>query len=213
MTTTVLIVDDHDLIREGLRRALEREVEFTVLADVACVDQALELFGELTPDVVITDIRIGAGDGIDVTRRLRARSAVVGIVVVSMYAEDDQVLAALDAGASAFVPKSAPVSDVVSAARHAAAVPLSFTAPDLAGALRRRMEGQAVQLSSRESDVLGLLSEGLSTSAIAGRLFLSESTVKTHLSRIYDKLGASNRAQALMSALRLGLIHSERATP
>lgn len=206
MPTTVLLVDDHDLIREGLRRAFEREADFAVIGDVGTITEAVSTFRELSPDVVIMDIRLADGNGLAATRMLRAESSTVGIVVVSMYAEDEQLLAALEAGASGFVPKSAPVGEVISAARHAAAAPATFSAPDLAGALRRTQAGARQRLTPREVELLEQLKEGLTAAAIAKRLFISESTVKSHLSSIYDKLGAANRTQALMIAVRSGLI-------
>jgi DNA-binding NarL/FixJ family response regulator len=131
-----------------------------------------------------------------------------GIVILTMYAGDEQLFGALEAGASAFVAKDAPAEDVVAAARHAAASPTSFTAADLASAMRRRMTPAGPQLSPREREVLGLLADGLGVAQIAKRLYISESTAKTHISKLYEKLGANNRAQALMTAMRLGLITS-----
>jgi DNA-binding NarL/FixJ family response regulator len=123
-----------------------------------------------------------------------------------MYAEDEHLFAALEAGASAFVPKDVPADEVVAAARHAAASPRAFTASDLAGAMQRRLSPTGPQLSPREQEVLALLADGLGVAAIARTLHISESTAKTHVARLYEKLAATNRAQALMSALRLGLI-------
>ena len=117
--------------------------------------------------------------------------------------------AALEAGASAFVAKDAPADDVVAAARHALVAPRSFTAANLADAMRRKMEPSGPQLSPRELEVLGLLAEGLGVAAIARKLYVSESTAKTHISKIYEKLGAANRAQAIMAAIRAGLISGE----
>ena len=128
-----------------------------------------------------------------------------------MYAGDEQLFAAMDAGASAFVGKDAPTSTVISAARQASVSPLTFTCIGLAEAMVRRMSSGAPRLSDRERQVLELLAEGLGVSAIAARLYLSESTAKSHIGRIYEKLGAANRAQALVTAMRLGLISS--ATP
>ncbi len=211
MARTVLLVDDHDLIREGLRRAFEREDDFEVVGDVPSVSAALSAFTALSPDVVILDINLADGNGLDAARTLRTASSTVGLVVVSMYAEDDQLLAALDAGASAFVPKSCPVGEVVSAARHAAASPLTFSAADLAGAMRRaRAADNRPRLTPREEQLLHLLKDGLTAAAIGKEMFISESTVKSHVSRIYDKLGAANRAQALMIAVSTGLIHSAK---
>ena len=147
----------------------------------------------------------------DSTRpRRRGRLPSLGIVVLTMYAGDEQLFGALDAGASAFVTKDAPSEDVVAAARHAAASPRAFTAADLADAMKRRLSPSGPQLSPREKEVLGLLADGLGVAQISKKLYISESTTKTHISKLYEKLGATNRAQALMTALRLGLITRAR---
>ena len=138
-----------------------------------------------------------------------SRTRDIGLVVLTMYAGDEQLFAALEAGASAFVAKDAPADDVVAAARHALVAPRSFTAANLAEAMRRRMEPTGPQLSPREREVLGLLAEGLGVAAIARKLYVSESTAKTHISKIYEKLGAANRAQAIMTAVRSGLISGD----
>ena len=205
----VLLIDDHDLIRQGLRRSFERAADFEVVGEAGSVAEGLELAAAVQPDVVVMDVRLPDGNGLDATRRLRATSSSMGIVVLTMYAGDDQLLGALDAGASAFVPKNAPAADVLSAARHAVASPASFAAADLAGAIRRRSSSERVRLTERETQVLALLANGIGVAGIAKQLFISESTAKTHIAKIYDKLGAANRAQALMTALRMGLIDQD----
>lgn len=205
----VLLVDDHQLIREGLRRAFERAGDLEVVGEAATVDQALALLSHLRPDVLVTDVRLPDGDGVALAATARSKYRNLGIVVLTMYAGDETVFAALDAGASGFVGKDAPVEDVVAAARHAAANPGAFTARDLAAALRRRELAPAgPKLSPREREVLALLVDGLAIAQIARRLFISESTAKTHVTKIYDKLGAGNRAQAVMAAVRLRLVES-----
>jgi DNA-binding NarL/FixJ family response regulator len=206
VSTTVLLVDDHDLIRQGLSRAFERQEEFTVVAQAASVAGGKEKADSLRPDVVVTDVRLPDGSGLDLVRHLRAKRPDVGIVVLTMFADDGALFAALDAGASAFVPKDALSDEVVAAARHAAVSPNTFTAPDLAVALRRRMAPTGPQLSRREREVLQLLGEGLGVAEVGQRLFISLSTAKTHVANIYDKLGATNRAQAIMFAISAGLM-------
>jgi DNA-binding NarL/FixJ family response regulator len=206
MPVTVLLVDDHDLIRQGLRRAFERDAAFTVAGEAGSVPEAARLANTLRPDVVVIDVRLPGGNGLDLVRQLRQARSDIGLVVLTMYAGDDQLFAALEAGASAFVPKSAPSDDVVAAARHAAAKPTSFVASDLAEAMHRRLHPSGPQLTPREREVLGLLAEGLGVATIARKLYISESTTKTHVSKLYDKLGAANRAQAIMAALRAGLL-------
>src|SRR6058998_2124069 len=204
----VLLVDDHDLIRQGLRRAFERAEDFSVVGEASSVAEGLALAQQTKPDVVLMDIRLPDGSGLDAVRKLRSSNPQLGIVVLTMYAGDEHLFGALEAGASAFVAKDAPADDVIAAARHAAASPTAFTAADLANAMRRRMTPSGPQLSPREREVLTLLADGLAVAQIARRLYISESTAKTHISKLYEKLGAGNRAQALMTAMRLGLISS-----
>lgn len=206
---SVLLVDDHELIRQGLRRAFERAGDFEIAAEAGTVTEASELAARLRPDIVVTDVRMPDGSGLDLTRTLRQANPAMGIVVLTMYAGDDHLFGALEAGASAFVPKNAPADEVVAAARHAASSPTAFSAAELAAAMKRRLTPSGPQLSQRESQVLHLLADGMSVAGIAKKLFVSESTAKTHISKLYDKLGAGNRAQALMTALRLGLLRTE----
>ena len=211
MATKVLLCDDHALIRDGLRRAFERDGGFDVVGEAGSVAEAVELDARLDPDVVVMDVRLPDGSGLDATRKIRGRRPDVGIVVLTMYAGDQQMFDALESGASAFVAKSAPAEEVVNAARHAAAAPSNFSAADLAGAMRRRLDPSGPRLTEREREILQLLSDGIAIPAIAKQLFISESTAKTHVSKLYEKLGAANRAQALMAAVRAGLIRDPAA--
>jgi DNA-binding NarL/FixJ family response regulator len=211
--TTVVLVDDHELIREGLRRAFERTQDFTIVGEAGSVAEAVSVIAETSPDVVIVDVRLPDGSGLDVARSVRRNNPTMGIVILTMYAGDDQLFGALEAGASGFVPKDAPAEDVIAAARHAAVSPRSFTANDLAGAMQRRLTPTGPQLSPREKEVLGLLGDGMGVAGISKQLFISESTTKTHISKVYQKLGAGNRAQALMTAMRLGLITNPAEHP
>jgi len=209
----VLIVDDHELIRHGLARAFERAPGFSVAGEAGSLAQGKALAMALTPDIVVTDLRLPDGTGIELVRHVRQQRPDVGIVVLTMYAGDEQLFEALEAGASAFVAKDAPSDDVIAAARHASVSPQSFAAADLAGALRRRLSPARPALSARESQVLHLLADGLGVAAIARQLFVSESTTKTHISNIYEKLGAANRAQAIMAAMRSGLLGDQKGSP
>ena len=206
---TVVLIDDHDLIRQGLARAFERHADFSVVGEAGSVADGKALVEAVQPTVVVTDVRLPDGTGLDLVRSVRETNSDVGIVVLTMYAGDEQLFEALEAGASAFVAKDAPSDDVVAAARHATVSPRSFTAANLADAMRRRMSPSGPQLSPRESEVLRLLAEGLGVAAIARQLFVSESTAKTHISKIYEKLGAANRAQAIMNAIRAGLLSND----
>lgn len=212
MTTRVLLIDDHELIRQGLARAFERDEEMTVVGQAGSVREGVAVFGELEPDVVVTDLELPDGHGLDIVRQVRTTHDKVGLVVLTMHAGDDQIFAAMEAGASAFVGKDSKATEVVSAARHAAVAPRTFLCAGLSAAMMRRATTPAPpKLSAREEEVLALLADGLGTGEIAGSLFMSESTAKTHITHIYQKLGAANRAQALVAAMRLGLL--DHASP
>ncbi|MBI1377630.1 MAG: response regulator [Frankiales bacterium] len=206
-------MDDHELIRQGLRRAFERDGDFEVVGEASTLADARRLLSLLSPDVVILDVRLPDGNGLEACRKVRADNSEIGIVILTMYAGDDQLFEALEAGASAFVPKNAPSEDVVAAARHAASTPRSFTADGLGDAMKRKLSPSGPQLSPREREVLGLLADGLGVAQISRQLYISESTTKTHISKLYEKLGAGNRAQALMTALKLGLLKREESGP
>lgn len=207
MGTTVLLVDDHELIRQGLARAFERDEEMTVVGQASSVAEGLAAWAALVPDVVVTDLQMPDGHGLDVVRAIRKTSDATGVVVLTMHAGDDQIFAAMEAGASAFVGKDTRATEVVSAAKHAAVAPRTFLCAGLSQAVMRRATSPVQpRLSSREAEVLTLLADGLGTSDIAASLYMSESTAKTHITHIYQKLGAANRAQALVTAMRMGLL-------
>jgi DNA-binding NarL/FixJ family response regulator len=204
----VLLVDDHELIRNGLAGVLDLEDDMDIVGVAATVAEALTAYDELVPDVVVADLQLQDGTGLDIMRAVRRRSASAGLVVLTMHSGDEQIFAAMQAGASGFVGKDAPASEVVRTVRHAAIAPRSFVCTGLVGAMMRRQSSEASKLTDREHEVLVLLADGLGASAIGDRLYLSESTTKSHIARIYQKLGAANRAQALVTAMRIGLLSS-----
>lgn len=205
---SVLLVDDHDLIRQGLAGVFALDPTMTVVGEAKTVAEALAMDAHLRPDVVVTDLQLQDGTGLDVVRAIRQTRPDAGLVVLTMHSGEEQIFASMEAGASAFVGKDAPSTEVVKAARHAATSPRSFLCSGLADAVMRRTSGESSRLTPRELDVLRLLAEGLSAGEIGLRLHLSESTVKSHVGHIYQKLGATNRAQALMTAMRVGLLSS-----
>jgi DNA-binding NarL/FixJ family response regulator len=210
LTTSVLLVDDHELIRHGLAMAFAREAGFAVIGEASTIAEAHASINAHHPDVAVVDLRLPDGSGLDWVRTLRKERNELGLVVLTMYAGDEQIFAAMDAGASAFVGKDSPSGEVIAAARHAAVAPRSFTCAGLPEAMMRRLSSATPRLSDRERQVLDLLADGLGVSTIAANLYISESTAKTHIAKVYEKLGAGNRAQALVSAMRMGLID---ATP
>ena len=204
--TDVLLIDDHELIRQGLVRAFEREGSMTVVGQAGGVTEALAAWKALQPDVVVTDLQLPDGTGYDIVRTFRSESADVGLVMLTMHTGDAQIFAAMEAGASAFLNKASRGDEVVSAAAHAARAPRSFLCTGLAGAVMRRASTAGAQLTPREREILVLLADGLNAGEVAHRIYLGESTVKTHIAHLYEKLGASNRAQALVTAMRRGLL-------
>lgn len=202
----VLLVDDHELIRHGLATAFSLDPELRVAGQAGSVQEALSVFEEAGPRVVVTDLQLPDGTGLDIVRALRKRSPDLGLVVLTMHSGDEQIFAAMEAGASAFVGKDAPSTEVVKAAKHSAIAPKTFMCAGLSDAMIRRMSGETNRLSDREHEVLLLLADGLGAGQIAQQLYMSESTAKSHITRIYQKLGAANRAQALVTAMRSGLL-------
>ncbi|MDN5745455.1 MAG: response regulator transcription factor [Nocardioidaceae bacterium] len=203
---SLLLIDDHELIRNGLGAVLDLEPDLAVVATAGSVAEGIARYHELRPDVVITDLQMQDGTGLDVVRTLRSESNEVGLVVLTMHSGDEQIFASLQAGASGFVGKDAPSTEVIKTARHAAVSPRAFVCAGLAGAMMRRQGASESALSEREHDVLLLLAEGMNAAAIGRQLYFSESTAKTHIAHIYQKLGAANRAQALVTAMRVGLL-------
>jgi|SRR5579875_2699094 len=208
--TRVVVVDSHPLVRWALVQIADEHGDLTVVGEAASADDALALTYAIRPSVVTVECSTEEGEGWALAQRLREAYPELGIVVLTSDASDRMLFRALNLGASAFVSKSAPIPDVVAAIRHAAAAPQSFSAAGLADALRRRQDSAVrLALSPREQEILLLLHEGLSVPAVAAQLFVSLSTAKTYVARLYDKLGARNRAQALMSAVRLGLLDDQ----
>lgn len=210
----VLVVDPHPLVRWALSQICADRPDLTQVGEAAGADEATALCYAVQPDVVVIDDSLPGDDSWQLAAHLRASYPRLGIVVMSASDADATLFRALDVGASAFVSKSAPVADVVAAIRGAALAPSSFSAAGLAPALRRRREtSERMALSPRESQILFLLHDGLSVPQIAAQLYVSLSTAKTYVTRLYDKLGARNRAQALMTAVRLGLFDAQPARP
>jgi DNA-binding NarL/FixJ family response regulator len=203
----VVVIDGHTLTRFGLNCLVGEQPDIEIVAEAALASTALAVVAQAKPDVVVLDIMLPDGDGLRLARDLRDRYADLGIVLLTSNGEDDVLFRALETGVSAFVSKAAPNAELLAGIRHAAVAAASFTATGLAMAVvRRGRAADRFRLSPRETEVLGMLGEGLSVPAIARTLFVSQSTAKTYVARLYEKLGVSNRAQATMAALRLGLI-------
>jgi DNA-binding NarL/FixJ family response regulator len=209
MMIRTAVIEEHTLVRYGLARLIEQQPDMELVGEACSGAEATHLVAAQRPDVVTLAVSLPDIDGIALARQLRDRDPELGIVVLTSRGEDDVLFRAMETGASAFVPKTAPTSEVLGAMRHASVAASSFTASGLAGAFARQRDvGARTGLSPRERETLDLLSRGLSVPAIAGRMYVSQSTAKTYVTRLYEKLGVSNRAQALMTAVHQGLIHS-----
>jgi len=206
MTISILLVDDHQLIREGLKHAFQRSADCEVVAEAASVSEGLVQQERHHAKVVITDLRLPDGSGLDLIRQLRLSDPDVGLVVLTMYPSDEQLFLAIEAGASAFLAKDLPSDEVVRVAKGAAFSPRSFTTLNLSSALIRKEAIPHPRLSPKEHKILQLMASGDTVSIISGKLFISNSTTKTHITRIYDKLSVGNRAQAVITGIRLGLL-------
>jgi DNA-binding NarL/FixJ family response regulator len=214
MPIRIVIVDGHTLTRCGLAGLIAQHADIEIVAETGSMTEVPRIIAAVRPDVVTVDAALPDGDGLQLAQELRDRYADLGIVMVTSNGGDDALFRSLEIGASAFVAKTAPTAEVLAAIRHAAVAAPSFTAAGLGPALaRRNSEDDRSGLSRRESEVLHRLGDGMSVLEIARSMFISHSTTKTYVARLYGKLGASNRAQALMTGVRCGLIQRDAYTP
>ncbi|MEV4161961.1 response regulator transcription factor [Nonomuraea dietziae] len=223
MTISVALVDDEAMIRVGLRMVLSGESDIEVVGEAADGVEALDLVARTRPDVVLIDVRMPRMDGLEAARRLVREHPDSKVIVLTTFDEDEHVASALRAGVSGFLLKVAPPEHLIEAVRTVAAggglldpavtlrVIAAFAAqPDPSQATSRAAELES--LTSRETDVLKLLAQGLTNTQIATRLYLGEATVKTHLSRILMKLNVTTRVQAVVFAYESGLVRPGTGT-
>lgn len=211
---SVLLVDDQELMRMGFRMVLDAQDDLDVVGEAGNGAEAVELTESLRPDVVLMDIRMPVLDGVEATRRIAAKRSAK-VLVMTTFDLDEYALAALRGGASGFLLKDTPPEDLVSAVRAVASGDAVVSPSVTKRLLDRFLGGSGGQLrdpsvldvlTGREREVLVLVAKGLSNSEIAGRLFLSEATVKTHLGRILSKLDLRDRVQAVVLAYETGLV-------
>lgn len=201
MTVTIVLVDDHPVVRAGLRALLAAEPDMAVVGDAADPAAARELVASARPDVVLMDLNLGPGiGGAELTAQLRELPHPPQVLVLTTYDTEADIMAALRAGAVGFLLKDAPPDELYRAVRATAEGHSTLAAP-AAALLVRRAGGPAPALSGREIEILGELAAGRSNKDIARRLFVSEATVKSHLSHIYTKLGVDTRAGAVARAI------------
>jgi DNA-binding NarL/FixJ family response regulator len=209
MPVRILLVDDHAVVRAGLRALLEGEPDLVIVGETADGATAVDLCRDLLPDVVLMDVRLtdggGSLDGIETTRQVVQAVPDTAVVMLTSYSTRSDVVRAMRAGARGYVLKAGPPEELFHAVRTAATGGIGL-APEAADKLVRQVVDPEQTLTDREVDVVRLLAQGLSNRALAATLFLTEATVKTHLIRIYRKLRTDNRAGALSEALRRGYV-------
>jgi DNA-binding NarL/FixJ family response regulator len=215
MTIRVLIADDQALMRGGFRMILDAEEDIEVVGEAIDGRDAVEQFGRLAPDVVVMDVRMPAMDGIEATRRLAAGGSTARVLILTTFDLDEYVYEALRAGASGFLLKDRPPEELVAAVRVVASGE-ALLAPSVTRRLIEEFASRPKaptppreldELTDREREVLVLMARGLSNAEIAARLFLAETTVKTHVGHVLQKLRLRDRAQAVVVAYESGLVH------
>ena len=202
----ILLVDDHPVVRHGLRGMLENESGLAVVGEAGSGAEGLELALTEQPDIVLMDLRMPGGDGVEATGRILARLPATKVVVLTTYESDRDILRAIEAGASGYLLKDASPAELADAVR-AAARGETVLAPSVASTLIRQVRSPAPPaLSAREAQVLRLVARGLTNADIGRELFISEATVKTHLLRTFSKLDVDDRTAAVTRAMSYGLI-------
>jgi two-component system, NarL family, response regulator NreC len=209
----ILLVDDHEVVRSGLRMLLESQDDLIIVGEASTGQQALQMVEQVKPDVVVMDITLPDISGIETTRRIKQRHPKLAVVALTIHEDEQYFFEMLQAGASGYVPKRAAPDDLITAIRSAYANEI-YLYPSLARALvtdfvgRNRVDPETLpeELTSREAEVLELLAEGLSNEEIADRLVISRHTVARHRENIMRKLGLHSRSELVKYAIRKGLI-------
>ena len=211
---TILIVDDHAVVRRGVRAFLEAQQDFAVVGEAGSGGEAVLLAADLAPDVVLMDLVMPGMDGVQATRLVKQKSPCSQVIVLTSYHEDEHIFPAIRAGALSYLLKDIGLPDLADAIRKAAGGEVVMH-PHIAARVVQELDGAShpdmasfAQLSEREREVLRLIAEGLSNAAIAERLVLSEKTVKSHVRNILGKLHLVDRTQAAIFAWRQGLMGS-----
>ncbi len=208
----VILADDHAVVREGTRQLLERELDIDVVGEATNGAEAVRMVETLRPKVVVMDVRMPTMGGLEATKAIKSRFPEVEVLVMTAYEDDEFVFTLLEAGASGYLLKTAPVKELVKAI-HEVAEGQSALDPSIArkvlrqfseGTPRKKQEEFYEALTEREQDVLRLLAQGKTNKEIAEVLFISDRTVQTHLSNIFSKMGVSTRTEAVLEAIRRG---------
>ncbi|KAB1866589.1 response regulator [Microbacterium algeriense] len=203
---SVLLVDDHPIVRAGVRSLFDQRDDVRVVGEAASGEEAVALAKHLHPDVVLCDLRLGTGlDGVQTTAVLRSLDPAPAVLILTTFDRDAEILGAIEAGAAGYLLKDIAPEEIVRAVRQAASGGLVLT-PELSDRMGRVLRAPRVRLTDRERDVLRLLDTGASNREIAKTLFVTEATVKTHLVHVFEKLGADSRSRAIAIARETGLL-------
>jgi len=206
----LLLADDHRMLREGLRRSLG-ELGFTIVAEARNGLDAVDLAASVRPDVILMDVTMPELDGVEATRQIKERQPDVRIVILTMHADHDVLADAIRAGANGYLVKDCSTDEIAQAIEAVAGGETALS-PGLAASMlaevRNQGSGQQSEriITAREEEVLQLIADGCSTPEVAERLFISQKTVKNHLASIYQKLDARDRTQAVLQAVRMGIV-------
>lgn len=200
---TILVTEDHGIVRQGIVSILERQPDFTVIAEAKDGLEAVTLYAAHTPDITLMDLRMPNLEGVEAITRIRKESPKARIIILTTYDTDEDIYRGLQAGARGYILKDADFEDLVDAVRtvHQGK---RYLPPNVALKLAERMDTE--ELTEREQDVLNLMVLGSSTPALAKALNISEGTVKFHINHIFQKLGVNDRTQAVIAALRRGIV-------
>jgi two-component system, NarL family, response regulator DegU len=213
VTIRLLLADDHRMLREGLRRSMVDE-GFDVVGEADNGEEAVRLAAELEPDVILMDVSMPEMDGVEATRIIRSTGTTTRVIMLTMHADSEVLADAIRAGASGYLVKDCSTDEVAEAVRMAAKGDTALS-PQLAATMLdevRRLEvpnptEEDRLITKREEEVLQHIADGCSTPEVAERLYISQKTVKNHLASIYQKLDARDRTQAVLQAVRMGIIH------
>ncbi len=207
MSTTVFLLDDHEVVRRGVRELIEAEKDMVVVGEASTAEEAIGRIPATSPDVAVLDVRLPDGDGIEVCREIRSKHPEIACIMLTSFADDEAVYAAVMAGAAGYVLKQVRGSDLIAGIRRVAAGE-SLLDPTITTRLldRLRHQGQdddLATLSEQERKILDLIAEGLTNRQIGERMFLAEKTVKNYVSNLLSKMGMSRRTEAAVYAARL----------
>lgn len=204
----LILCDDHPIVRAGLKAVLTVEPDIEVVGEAGSAEEAIEVVARTPADLVLMDLQFGGElDGAQATRAILAEPAAPYVLILTNYDTDADILGAVEAGASGYLLKDAPPDELLTAVR-AAAAGQSALAPAVTSRLLERVRRPATSLSARELEVLALVADGKSNAEVAAALFVGETTVKTHLVHIFDKLGVGSRTAAVNAGRQAGLLRA-----